>query len=64
MHNAPPPGMANMYSDLSGKRKALCIGINYTGTSSALSGCHNDAKYVASFPPSLLRLPVLTKFAT
>lgn len=37
------------YSDLSGKRKALLIGINYTGTSNALRGCHNDARNVARF---------------
>lgn len=37
------------YSDCSGKRKALCIGINYTGTKAALRGCHNDARNVQSF---------------
>ncbi|CAD6576300.1 MAG: Ca(2+)-dependent cysteine protease [Cyphobasidiales sp. Tagirdzhanova-0007] len=37
------------YSDCSGKRKALLIGVNYTGTSNALRGCHNDARNVARF---------------
>jgi hypothetical protein len=32
---------------LSGKRKAVLIGINYFGTSSALKGCINDVKNVA-----------------
>lgn len=33
-----PTNNAQMYSNCSGKRKALLIGINYTGTSSALRG--------------------------
>ena len=33
--NAPPPR-------LSGRKKALLIGINYVGTSAELKGCHND----------------------
>jgi len=37
------------YSDCSGKRKALLIGINYTGSSSALRGCHNDVDNVSEF---------------
>lgn len=49
MHYAPPQNMAGYYSNLSGRRKALCIGINYAGTSSELRGCHNDAENVASF---------------
>ncbi|GAA6006241.1 hypothetical protein JCM10207_000573 [Rhodosporidiobolus poonsookiae] len=49
MHYAPPSNMSGYYSDLSGKRKALCIGINYTGTSSQLNGCHNDAKNISKF---------------
>ncbi|GAA5829208.1 hypothetical protein JCM11251_004161 [Rhodosporidiobolus azoricus] len=49
MHNAPPSHMAQFYSNLSGKRKALSIGINYTGTSSALNGCHNDSKNICKF---------------
>ncbi|KAH7106380.1 Metacaspase-1 precursor [Auriculariales sp. MPI-PUGE-AT-0066] len=37
------------YSQCNGKRKALCIGINYTGTSAELRGCHNDARNVQKF---------------
>lgn len=48
-HFAPPSGHANQYSNLSGKRKALLIGINYVGTSNALRGCHNDARNVKQF---------------
>ncbi|KAF9512582.1 hypothetical protein BS47DRAFT_1372759 [Hydnum rufescens UP504] len=33
----------------SGKKKALCIGINYTGASSELRGCINDARNVRNF---------------
>ncbi|KAK4684815.1 metacaspase-1, partial [Tremellales sp. Uapishka_1] len=32
-----------------GKRKALCIGINYIGSSNALSGCINDAHNIEKF---------------
>ncbi|GAA5918649.1 hypothetical protein JCM1841_002292 [Sporobolomyces salmonicolor] len=49
MHQAPPASQAGMYSNLTGKRKALCIGINYVGTSNALAGCHNDARNMAKF---------------
>ncbi|GAA6042642.1 hypothetical protein JCM8097_008263 [Rhodosporidiobolus ruineniae] len=48
-HSAPPEGQGQYYSNLTGKRKALCIGINYTGTSNALAGCHNDARNVSKF---------------
>jgi len=37
------------YSNCSGKRKALLIGINYTGTSAALRGCHNDVLNLQRF---------------
>jgi len=37
------------YSDCTGKRKALLVGVNYTGTSNALRGCHNDVKNVSRF---------------
>ena len=37
------------YSNCTGKRKALLIGINYAGTSSALAGCINDANNVKNF---------------
>ena len=31
------------------RRKALLIGINYTGTSAALRGCHNDVRNMSRF---------------
>lgn len=37
------------YSNCTGKRKALLIGINYAGTSAALAGCINDANNVKRF---------------
>ncbi|KAI0051548.1 peptidase C14 [Auriscalpium vulgare] len=37
------------YSRCTGRRKAVCIGINYTGTSNALNGCVNDAKNMYHF---------------
>ncbi|XAO21324.1 metacaspase-1 [Cryptococcus bacillisporus CA1280] len=37
------------YSQCTGKKKALCIGINYIGSSSALAGCINDAHNVQKF---------------
>lgn len=37
------------YSDCSGPKKALLIGINYTGTSNQLNGCINDASNVKRF---------------
>ncbi|GJN88093.1 hypothetical protein Rhopal_001049-T1 [Rhodotorula paludigena] len=49
LHTAPPSGMSQYYSTLTGKRKALCIGINYTGTSAQLNGCHNDARNLSKF---------------
>ncbi|KAJ7155029.1 caspase domain-containing protein [Mycena filopes] len=38
-----------LYSKCTGRRRALCIGVNYTGQSHALRGCINDAKHVFSF---------------
>jgi len=38
----PPPNMS--FVKPSGRRRALIIGINYTGTRAALRGCVNDAK--------------------
>ncbi|TFY80345.1 hypothetical protein EWM64_g3663 [Hericium alpestre] len=38
-----------MFSKCTGKKKALCIGINYTGQKNALHGCINDAKGVRKF---------------
>ncbi|EMD32357.1 hypothetical protein CERSUDRAFT_161724 [Gelatoporia subvermispora B] len=37
------------YSKCTGKKKALCIGINYYGQSDQLYGCINDAKNVRKF---------------
>lgn len=37
------------YSQCTGKKKALCIGINYIGTSQALAGCINDAHNMSKF---------------
>lgn len=37
------------YSNCSGRRKALLIGINYTGQKNQLRGCINDVKNVQSF---------------
>ncbi|CAD6576962.1 MAG: Ca(2+)-dependent cysteine protease [Tremellales sp. Tagirdzhanova-0007] len=37
------------YSQCTGRRKALCIGINYIGSSNALAGCINDAHNVQKF---------------
>jgi hypothetical protein len=36
-----------------GRKRALLIGINYTGTSSALRGCINDVKNLKQFLVSL-----------
>jgi hypothetical protein len=45
--NGPQPYFK--YSDCSGKRKALCIGINYRGQRSELRGCVNDAINMQQF---------------
>jgi len=37
------------YSQCNGKKKALCIGINYVGLSGELRGCHNDARNLVNF---------------
>ncbi|TFY58401.1 hypothetical protein EVJ58_g6443 [Rhodofomes roseus] len=37
------------YSQCTGKKKALCIGINYIGTSQELKGCINDANNMRRF---------------
>ncbi len=37
------------YSQCTGRKKALCVGINYEGTSGELRGCINDAKNVKQF---------------
>ena len=38
-----------MYSQCNGKKKALIIGVNYTGTSEELGGCINDAVRIKAF---------------
>ncbi|KAJ4286643.1 Ca(2+)-dependent cysteine protease [Collariella sp. IMI 366227] len=47
-HGAPQ-GYTFKYSNCSGKRKALLIGINYYGQKGELRGCVNDVKNVSSF---------------
>ncbi|XXG93827.1 Ca(2+)-dependent cysteine protease [Hypoxylon texense] len=47
-HGAPE-GYTFQYSNCSGKRKALLIGINYFGQKGELKGCINDTKNVSSF---------------
>ncbi|KAK0521001.1 Ca(2+)-dependent cysteine protease [Tilletia horrida] len=37
------------YSSMTGKRKALLIGINYVGTRAELRGCHNDVENMKNF---------------
>ncbi|KAG9224650.1 hypothetical protein CCMSSC00406_0002199 [Pleurotus cornucopiae] len=37
------------YSQCNGKKKALCIGINYFGQSGQLAGCVNDVKNIKRF---------------
>ncbi|KAF8875085.1 peptidase C14 [Gymnopilus junonius] len=37
------------YSKCTGRKKALCIGINYRGQANELRGCINDAKNVRNF---------------
>ncbi len=47
-HGAPE-GYTFQYSNCSGKRKALIIGINYFGQEGELKGCINDTKNVSAF---------------
>lgn len=37
------------YSNCAGTKKALLVGINYTGTSNALAGCINDVRTMQNF---------------
>ncbi|KAL0571526.1 Ca(2+)-dependent cysteine protease [Marasmius crinis-equi] len=37
------------YSQCTGKKKALCIGINYVGRNGELNGCINDARNISRF---------------
>jgi hypothetical protein len=47
-HGAPA-GYTFQYSNCTGRRKALLIGINYFGQKGELRGCINDANNVAEF---------------
>ncbi|KAI0385744.1 caspase domain-containing protein [Hypomontagnella monticulosa] len=47
-HGAPE-GYTFQYSNCSGKRKALLIGINYFGQKGELRGCINDTRNVSQF---------------
>ncbi|KAI6245590.1 Metacaspase-1 [Erysiphe necator] len=47
-HGAPPD-YAYQYSNCSGRRKALLIGINYFGQKGQLRGCINDVKNMSEF---------------
>ena len=42
---------------MNGKRKALLIGINYTGTRAALRGCWNDVENMKQFIMRALPVP-------
>ncbi|ESZ96675.1 metacaspase-1 [Sclerotinia borealis F-4128] len=44
-----PQGYAFQYSNCTGKRKALLIGINYFGQRGQLRGCINDVKNMSSY---------------
>lgn len=62
-HNAPPPppqamqsfgggapqGYSFQYSNCTGRRKALLIGINYFGQRGQLRGCINDVKNMSTY---------------
>ncbi|RYP56362.1 hypothetical protein DL771_011918 [Monosporascus sp. 5C6A] len=47
-HGAPE-GYMFKYSNCTGKRKALLIGINYFGQAGELKGCINDTKNISAF---------------
>lgn len=44
-----PSGYGFQYSNCSGRRKALLVGINYIGTKNQLKGCINDANNIRRF---------------
>lgn len=44
-----PEGYTFQYSNCSGRRKALLIGINYIGQKNELRGCINDTRNLSSF---------------
>lgn len=45
----PNPQSTFEYSRCTGKKRALCIGINYTGQDRPLRGCVNDARHMREF---------------
>ncbi|PBP20837.1 caspase domain-containing protein, partial [Diplocarpon rosae] len=47
--NGAPQGYAFQYSNCTGRRKALLIGINYFGQRGQLRGCINDVKNMSAF---------------
>lgn len=47
-HGAPQ-GYQFQYSNCTGKRKALLIGINYFGQRGTLKGCINDVKNMSAY---------------
>ncbi|KAK9454931.1 Metacaspase-1A [Dipodascopsis uninucleata] len=47
--NGAPQGYGFQYSNCTGRRKALLIGINYIGQKAELKGCINDVKNVSRF---------------
>ncbi|KAH6903421.1 casa protein [Coprinopsis sp. MPI-PUGE-AT-0042] len=47
--SSKPQRDEDCYSRCTGRRKALCIGINYKGQENELRGCINDAKRVREF---------------
>jgi len=47
--NGAPPGYGYRYSDCSGRRKALLIGINYFGQRGQLRGCINDVRNMSAY---------------
>ncbi|KAK0431431.1 caspase domain-containing protein [Armillaria borealis] len=51
VHTVQPaaPVQRFRYSKCTGRKKALCIGINYRGQRHELRGCINDAKHIRNF---------------
>ncbi|KAK0516971.1 hypothetical protein JMJ35_000126 [Cladonia borealis] len=47
--NGAPQGYSYRYSDCTGRRKALLIGINYFGQRGQLRGCINDVKNMSTY---------------
>jgi hypothetical protein len=47
------------HSRCTGKRKAVCVGINYTGQKNELQGCVNDARNIYQFLMGLHRIRII-----